>query len=160
MEQLRAYVSVMELPFRVAETPEDFLRSIESMENRDVILVGHGGQEPARQDETKRAEALLEGIDTRIYLTLSANLSELVMYEVVMQFGMFPIRGLIFSKLDETSYPGNVINVAYRTKLPILCFTTGQTVPDDIIMANYDFLTKLMLEERHELESAGNPPEA
>ncbi len=82
------------------------------------------------------------------------------MYEVVMQFGMFPIRGLIFSKLDETSYPGNVINVAYRTKLPILCFTTGQTVPDDIIMANYDFLTKLMLEERHELESAGNPPEA
>ncbi len=51
------------------------MRSIESMENRDVILVGHGGQEPARQDETKRAEALLEGIDTRIYLTLSANLS-------------------------------------------------------------------------------------
>ncbi len=56
------------------------------------------------------------------------------MYEVVMQFGMFPIRGLIFSKLDETSYPGNVINVAYRTKLPILCFTTEQTVPDDRVL--------------------------
>jgi len=32
------------------------------------------------------------------------------------------------------------------------CATTGQTVPDDIVMANYPYITKLMLEERHELE--------
>ena len=160
VEQLRAFINIMELPFRVADTPEEFLKSVEDMENRDVIFVDTAGRSQHDKLRLNELKLFLESIDTHIYLTLSANLSELVMYEVIMQFGIFPIRGLIFSKLDETSYPGNVINVAYRTKLPILCFTTGQTVPDDIVMANYDFLTRLILEERHELESAGNPPEA
>jgi len=160
VEQLRAFINVMELPFRIADTPEEFLRSVEEMENRDVILVDTAGRSQHDRLRLNELRLFLESLDTHIYLTLSANLSELVMYEVIMQFGIFPIKGLIFSKLDETSYPGNVINVAYRTKLPILCFTTGQTVPDDIVMANHEFLTKLMLEERHELESAGNSPEA
>ncbi len=160
VEQLKAFINIMELPFRVADTPEEFLKSVEDMENRDVIFVDTAGRSQHDKLRLNELKLFLESIDTHIYLTLSANLSELVMYEVIMQFGIFPIRGLIFSKLDETSYPGNVINVAYRTKLPILCFTTGQTVPDDIVMANYDFLTRLILEERHELESAGNPPEA
>ncbi|WP_457600775.1 AAA family ATPase, partial [Hydrogenivirga sp.] len=160
VEQLRAFINIMELPFRVADTPEEFLKALEDMENRDIILVDTAGRSQHDKLRLNELKLFLESAETQIYLTLSANLSELVMYEVIMQFGMFPIKGLIFSKLDETSYPGNVINVAYRTKLPVLCFTTGQTVPDDIVMADYEYLTKLMLEERHELESAGNSPEA
>jgi len=160
VEQLRAFINIMELPFRVADTPEEFLRGLEEMENRDIVLVDTAGRSHHDRLRLNELRLFLESFDASIYLTLSANLSELVMYEVIMQFGIFPIKGLVFSKLDETSYPGNVINVAYRTKLPILCFTTGQTVPDDIVMANYEYITKLMLEERHELESAGNPPEA
>ena len=160
IEQLRAFINIMELPFRVVETPDEFLKGVEEMDSRDVILVDTAGRSQHDKLRLNELKLFLESVDTHVYLTLSANLSELVMYEVIMQFGMFPIKGLIFSKLDETSYPGNVINVAYRTKLPILCFTTGQTVPDDIVMADYEFLTKLILEEKHELESAGNPPEA
>ncbi len=160
VEQLRAFINIMELPFRVADTPEEFIKALEEMDSRDVILVDTAGRSQHDRVRLNELRLFLESAQTHIYLTLSANLSELVMYEVIMQFGMFPIKGLIFSKLDETSYPGNVVNVAYRTKLPILCFTTGQTVPDDIVMANYEYLTKLMLEERHELESTGNSPEA
>ncbi len=160
VEQLRAFINIMELPFRVADTPEEFIKALDEMGNRDLILVDTAGRSQHDRLRLNELKLFLESAETQIYLTLSANLSELVMYEVIMQFGMFPIKGLIFSKLDETSYPGNVINVAYRTKLPILCFTTGQTVPDDIVIANYEYLTKLMLEEKHELESAGNSPEA
>ncbi len=160
VEQLRAFINIMELPFRVADSPEEFLKGLEEMESRDVILVDTAGRSHHDKLRLNELRLFLESFDASIYLTLSANLSELVMYEVIMQFGIFPIKGLVFSKLDETTYPGNVINVAYRTKLPILCFTTGQTVPDDIVMANYTYITKLMLEEKHELESAGNSPEA
>ncbi|HIQ31575.1 MAG TPA: flagellar biosynthesis protein FlhF [Aquifex aeolicus] len=156
VEQLRAFVNVMELPFKVAGTPEEFLKAVEELENRDVLLVDTAGRSHHDRLRLNELRLFLESVDTHTYLTLSANLSELVMYEVIMQFGMFPIKGLIFSKLDETSYPGNIINVAYRTKLPILCFTTGQTVPDDIVMASYDFLTKLLLEERYGLGTADN----
>jgi len=160
VEQLKAFVSVMEIPFRVADTPDRFVKSMREMEGRDVVLVDTAGRSQHDRLRLNELKLFLESLETHIYLTISANLSELVMYEVIMQFGMFPIRGLIFSKLDETSYPGNIINVAYRTKLPILCFTTGQTVPDDIVIANHDYLAKLILEERHELKSAGDPSEA
>ncbi len=158
VEQLRSYVSIMELPFKVADSPNEFVKSLESMQDRDVILVDTAGRSQHDRLRLSELKVFLESVETQVYLTVSANLSEFVMYEVIMQFGMFPLKGLIFSKLDETSYPGNVINVAYRTKLPILCFTTGQTVPDDIVMASYEYLAKLVLEERNELESAGSSP--
>ncbi len=158
VEQLRAFINIMELPFRVADTPEEFLKSIEEMENRDLILIDTAGRSQHDKLRLNELKLFIDSLETNVYLTLSANLSELVMYEVIMQFGMFPIKGLIFSKLDETSYPGNIVNVAYRTKLPILCFTTGQTVPDDIVIADYGYLAKLILEEKHELESAGDSP--
>ena len=159
VEQLKSFVSVMEIPFRVADTPERFVKSMKEMEGRDVVLVDTAGRSQHDRLRLNELKLFLESLDTSIYLTIGANLSELVMYEVIMQFGMFPIKGLIFSKLDETSYPGNVVNVAYRTKLPILCFTTGQTVPDDIVMADHEYITRLITEERHEFESAGGAPE-
>ena len=160
VEQLKAFVSVMEIPFRVADTPDRFVKSMREMDGRDVVIVDTAGRSQHDRVRLNELKLFLESLDTSVYLTISANLSELVMYEVIMQFGIFPIRGLIFSKLDETSYPGNVINVAYRTRLPILCFTTGQTVPDDIVMASHDYLAKLILEEKHEFRSAGDSPQA
>jgi flagellar biosynthesis protein FlhF len=155
VEQLRSFVNVMELPFKIAETPKDLMKSVDELGDRDLILIDTAGRSQHDRFRLNELKVFLENLRADIYLTLSANLSELVMYEAIMQFGMFPIRGLIFSKMDETSYPGSVINVAYRTKLPVLCFTTGQTVPDDIVMANYDYLTSLILEEDHELRPAG-----
>ncbi len=160
VEQLRSFIKIMELPFKIADSPEEFLKGIKEMSNRDVIFVDTAGRSHHDKLKLNELKPFLESCEASIYLTLSANLSEPVMYEVIMQFSIFPIKGLVFSKLDETSYPGNVINVAYRTQLPILCFTTGQTVPDDIVMADYGYITKLMLEEKHEFESAGNSPEA
>lgn len=150
VEQLKAFVKIMELPFKVADSSQELQESIRDLQDRDVILVDTAGRSQHDKIRLNELRAILEGVDPKVYLTLSANMAEFVMYESVVQFGMFPIKGLIFSKLDETSYPGNVINVAYRTKLPILCFTTGQTVPDDIVMASYEFLAKLILEEGHE----------
>lgn len=157
VEQLRSFVSVMELPFKIAETPKDLMKSVDELGDRDLILIDTAGRSQHDRFRLNELKVFLENLKADIYLTLSANLSEMVMYEAIMQFGIFPVKGLIFSKMDETSYPGSVINVAYRTKLPILCFTTGQTVPDDIVMADYDYLASLILEEDHELRSAGGP---
>ena len=157
VEQLRSFVNVMELPFKIAETPKELVKSVDELSDRDLILVDTAGRSQHDRFRLNELKVFLENIKADIYLTLSANLSELVMYEAISQFGMFPIKGLIFSKMDETSYPGSVINVAYRTKLPVLCFTTGQTVPDDIVMANYDYVADLILEESHEFRPAGGP---
>ncbi len=158
VEQLRSFVKVLELPLKIAETPSAFGEALREFSGRDIILVDTAGRSQHDKLRLNELKMFFDRLDTNIYLTLSTNLSELVMYETILQYGILPVRGLIFSKLDETSYPGSFLNVAYRTQLPVLCFTTGQTVPDDIVIANYDFITRLLLEGKHEFRPAGGSP--
>jgi len=153
-EQLKAFAEILEVPFKLADSPRTFNVQLLEMEDRDVILVDTAGRSHYDVIRLKELESYFKVSDISVYLTLAANLSELVMYEAIMQFGMFSISGLIFTKLDETPYPGSMVNVAYRTQYPIICFTTGQSIPEDIVMANYDYLVRLILEDEDEVRPA------
>ncbi|HIP42819.1 MAG TPA: flagellar biosynthesis protein FlhF [Aquifex aeolicus] len=153
-ERLKAFAKILEVPFKLADSPRSFNTHLLEMDDRDVILVDTAGRSHYDVVRLKELESYFKVSDINTYLTIAANLSELVMYEAIMQFGMFSIKGLIFTKLDETPYPGSIINVAYRTQYPILCFTTGQALPEDIVMANYDYLVRLILEDEDEVRSA------
>ena len=152
-EQLKGFADILEIPFRLADTPKAFGVYLLEMEDKDCILVDTAGRSHYDVIRLKELEKFFKVSDVDVYLTLAANLSEIVMYEAVMQFGIFSIKGLVFCKMDETPQPGVVFNVAYRTQYPILCFTTGQNLPDDIEVANYDYMVRLFLEEENEVKS-------
>jgi flagellar biosynthesis protein FlhF len=40
-------------------------------------------------------------------------------------FGTLDLKGLLLTKLDETSTLGSVVNLAWRSRLPMVYFTTG-----------------------------------
>lgn len=153
-EQLKAFAEVLEVPFKLADSPRAFNIQLLEMDDRDVILVDTAGRSHYDVIRLKELETYFKVSDISVYLTLAANLSELVMYEAIMQFGMFSISGLIFTKLDETPYPGSMVNVAYRTQYPVVCFTMGQSIPEDIVVANYDYLVRLILEDEDEVRPA------
>ncbi len=44
----------------------------------------------------------------------------------------FGVQCLLFTKLDESSTFGNLINVLLRTNLPVSFLSCGRKVPDDI----------------------------
>jgi flagellar biosynthesis protein FlhF len=54
---------------------------------------------------------------------------------------------LIFTKLDETNTYGVLLNGIYLTGLPVIYITTGQSVPDDICLADLDKISSLILGE-------------
>ncbi|MFN3976344.1 MAG: flagellar biosynthesis protein FlhF [Aquificaceae bacterium] len=146
VEQLRTYANIMELPFRIADTPYRLRECIGELSSLDLVLVDTGGR--SQYDEIRIREltpffAKLPAL--KAYITLGANAEERVQYEVIESFSFVEPAGLIFTKLDETNYFGTAVNVAYRTQLPVLCFTTGQRVPEDLIMASYEYLAKIFL---------------
>ena len=153
-EQLKSFAEILEIPFKLSDSPKSFNVHLLDMEDRDVILVDTAGRSHYDVVRLKELESYFKVSDISVYLTLAANLAELVMYEAVMQFGIFSIKGIIFTKLDETPFPGSIINVAYRTQYPILCFTTGQSLPEDIVIANYDYIIRLILEDENEVKPA------
>ncbi len=151
VEQLKAFLNIMELPLRVSDTPQKFREHIGELSSLDVILVDTAGRSQYDIIRLQELHAFLHRVPAMdIYLTLNANLQEKAMYETIEKFSMFSPKGFIFTKLDETVYPGSIINVSFRTKLPILCLTTGQRVPDDIMMATYEGLAQLIIGENHE----------
>ncbi len=147
IQQLQTYANIMELPFRVADTPYRLRECIGELSSFDMVLVDTGGRSQYNEIKIRELVPFFSKLPAlRAYITLSANTEEKIQYEIIESFSVVEPSGLIFTKLDETSYFGTTINVAYRTQMPILCFTTGQRVPEDIVMANYEYLSKIFLE--------------
>lgn len=156
-EQLKRFAEVLEVPFKVADSPDSFNEALHKLKGKETILVDTAGRSHYDMMRLKELEECFSGSPIHPFLTLAANLSEPVMYEVVSQFSSLPLKGLVFTKLDETPYWGSIVNLSYRTQLPVLCFTTGQSLPENIVMANYDFLTRLILEEDYEVGYPAKP---
>lgn len=52
---------------------------------------------------------------------------------------------VIFTKLDETSSAGAMLNIHVRTQCPLAYVTMGQNVPDDIAEVNPQKVAKQLL---------------
>ena len=55
---------------------------------------------------------------------------------VMEQYERFRPKKLLFTKLDETSSPGTILNEAVRTRKPVSLVTTGQRIPEDLEAGN------------------------
>jgi flagellar biosynthesis protein FlhF len=82
----------------------------------------------------------------RTLLVLSATTRDAEMYDMASRFAVFRPQGLVFSKLDETTLYGAIYNVPQKVRLPLLYFTTGQKVPDDIEEASKDRVAALVMD--------------
>ncbi len=146
VEQLRSFISLMELPFRTADTPYKLRECIGELSSEDFILIDTGGRSQYNEIKLKELLPFLNKLPSNeVYLVVSANMDEKVIHDSLNSFGILPLAGMMFTKLDETEYQGCIINVSYKTQLPVACFTMGQKVPDDIVLASYDYLARLFL---------------
>ena len=67
------------------------------------------------------------------------------MLDVIERFGQLRIAYLIMTKLDETSTYGSLLNACKFAGKPLSYVTNGQTVPDDIEVAEADRIAELIL---------------
>ena len=146
VEQLKSFVSLMEVPFRTADTPYKLRECVGELSSMDVLLVDTAGRSQYNEIRVKELLPFFNKLPSNeVYLTIGANMDEKVMYDSLNSFSILSLEGLIFTKLDETDYHGYMINVSYRTQVPLACFTVGQRVPEDIAMASYEYVAKLFL---------------
>ena len=66
------------------------------------------------------------------------------MFEVIERFGVLRPNRIILSKVDEAVALGNMLNITLHTQLPVSFITTGQGVPDDIMLADSEKLARMI----------------
>lgn len=148
-EQLRTYANILEVPFRVIYTVEEIEMALRDFKDFDYILVdtaGHSHQNKAQKDNMSCFIHSVDGLAEReVFLVVSATTKYRDLLSIADTYSEMTDYKLIFTKLDETTSLGNLLNVKLHTGATISYVTCGQNVPDDIETFNPQKTVKQLL---------------
>ncbi len=148
-EQLRTYANILDTPLAIIYSPEELNQGIEQLENYDVILVDTAGFSHKNQNQKEDIKQLIQSVDTRydseVYLVLSATTKYKDLMEIADVYKEISHYKIIFTKLDETTTYGNILNIKLYSEAEVSYITNGQNVPDDLEVFNSQKMVKRLL---------------
>lgn len=145
-EHLKAYGSIMGLPCIHAFSREDLGQALDNMKSKDVVLIdtaGHSHYDDRKIDDDARVLADEFGIS--IHLVLSVTAESINMKEAAVSFSRLKPETYVFTKIDETTRCGKILDQITDYRLPVSMITNGQQVPEDLIVPDRKELLKVML---------------
>jgi flagellar biosynthesis protein FlhF len=143
-EQLRIYGKIMDLPVDVVENPKKMGKALERRRDMDLILIDTAGRSHRDRFRIEELRHFFDGISVAKHLVLSCHTRERELEDTVRRFGSLGLDRLIFTKLDEATTFGTILNMAFLTELPISYLTIGQKVPEDIREATPKIISHLI----------------
>ncbi|WP_026692472.1 flagellar biosynthesis protein FlhF [Peribacillus kribbensis] len=148
IEQLKTYAQILGVPVEVAYNMEDFRRASQRFQDYDHILVDTAGRNYRSREFILSLQEVIDfHEDLETFLVLSLASKEKDMEEICMQFSSVPIDHFIFTKADETSSRGAILNLMMKYQLGTAFLTTGQNVPDDMVKAEPPEIIKQIIGE-------------
>lgn len=148
VEQLKTYANILSVPLKVIYTPEELGEMKEEMEDYDICLIDTAGCSHRNKEQLKDIQKLLEQIpitSREVYLVLNAATKYRDLKEIADVYKELTDYSIIFTKLDETSSAGVMLNMRLYTKRPLSYVTWGQNVPDDIGKVDAQKIAKKLL---------------
>jgi flagellar biosynthesis protein FlhF len=148
VEQLKTYSRIMGVPLEVASTPKELEKALAAHTDKDLVLIDTVGRSPKDKETIEGLRAMLDSSFTiETHLCVAATTRERELRGIVESFGALPLSRLLFTKLDESSSFGSIVNLQIENKLPLSYFTRGQRVPEDIEPASGKKVAELILGE-------------
>lgn len=133
VEQLRTYADIIDLPMEVVSTPREMRAAVERFANYDLVLIDTAGRSPSDDVRIHELRTLLaEAGADEVHLVLSSVASAASLRRVAERFAPAGPTSIIFTKLDEATAAGSLLEVLEQSRLPVSYVTDGQNVPDDI----------------------------
>ncbi len=146
-EQLASYGKLLNVPFRSVASQEDLRAALAELKDLDLIIFDTSGRSHKDAEAISATQNWTNEIpNSENFLVLSATTRDTELVESVKRFSVLAPKGLVFSKLDESSVFGSLYNTSLKSRVPMVFFTTGQRVPEDIEEASSERLVSLILE--------------
>lgn len=149
--QERVYAEALKLNLRVAYTGAELAQAVAAEQGADLVLVDTPGCNPRREADLAELGGLLTALRGRAtYLVAPATAKDGDLQDALAAFGVFDLKGLLLTKLDETGTFGNLYNLAWRSRLPLLYFGFGASALEDLESASATRLVSAVLGLRPE----------
>ena len=145
-EQLKKYAEIMKIPVHVVNDQRNF-KDILEKEKAEIIMIDTSGRSHRNELKISEIKSFADVVeyDFEKILCVSANTKKIDAGDIFKAFDKIHFDSLIITKVDETSYIGNIIDVADKYKKPIAYYTNGQEVPNDIVVADADKIINLIM---------------
>lgn len=146
IEHLNTFAGIAHLPLSAVYSPSELKAALSAHRDKDLVFIDTAGRSPMDEENLQELKKFMECAEPdEIHLVLPANVKSLDLIDTVRRFKHLPIDHIIISKIDETSTFGSVLNIAAEVESSISYITNGQTIPDDIQLANAHNLAKMIL---------------
>ncbi len=148
VEQLKTYSDIIGLPLEIVYTPDELRVAIHKHRDKDIILIDTAGRSQHNAYQMKELQEFLAvAPDIEKHLVLSSTTKNKDAAEILKKFSVCKPGRVIFTKADETSSLGLIVNLLYHQDIALSFLTDGQSVPDDIVPATAESLAGLLLRE-------------
>ncbi len=148
-DQLRTYANILDTPIKVIYSPEELNDTIKEWKDYDLVLIDTAGLSHKNEEQREDIKNLITGVseeyEKEICLVLSATTKYRDLKDIVDVYKEEFKFKLIFTKLDETSCYGNILNMKLYTGADLSYITYGQNVPEDIEVFNMQKIVKILL---------------
>ncbi|MBO5093526.1 MAG: flagellar biosynthesis protein FlhF [Lachnospiraceae bacterium] len=148
-EQLRTYANILEVPFRVIYSVEEMETAFLDFAEYDYIFVDTAGHSHRNETQRENMNEFIHSVDKEaekeVFLVLSATTKYKDLLNIADAYHDMTDYKLIFTKLDETTTLGNLLNLKLHTGAALSYVTYGQNVPDDIEQFNPQKTVKQLL---------------
>ena len=148
-EQLRTYANILEVPFRIIYTIEEMESALSDLNDFDYVFVDTAGHSHQNSEQKSVMGSFIHSVDgtveKEVYLVVSATTKYRDLKSIADAYSEITDYKLIFTKLDETTALGNLLNLKLYTDADLSYVTCGQNVPDDIEEFNAQKTVKNLL---------------
>ncbi len=148
-EQLQVYANILDAPMSIVYTQDEMNDAIAKFAEYDLVFVDTAGFSHKNEKQRNDMKALLGGVNEEynkeVYLVLSATTKYADLLDIVDSYREIADYKLIFTKLDETTTYGNLLNLKLYSGADLSYTTNGQYVPDDIEVFDTQKIVKKLL---------------
>ncbi|KMY53631.1 hypothetical protein AC623_06190 [Bacillus sp. FJAT-27231] len=148
IEQLKTYADLLKVPVEVAYQPADIQQAIEKFKDYDVVYIDTAGRNYLEEQFIKELRVMIPFEKMENYLVLSLTSKEQDIHAVIRQFSAVPIHQFIFTKMDETTSHGAIINVMCQYGKGAAFLANGQNVPDDLVHPEPETIADIIFGDR------------
>jgi flagellar biosynthesis protein FlhF len=140
-EQLRIYGKILGVMVHAVKDESDLRIALSELKNKHTVLIDTVGVGQRDKMVTEQA-AMLSGAgnDVKRLLCLNATSTGETLSEVVRAYQGSGLAGCILTKLDEAATIGGALDIMIRQKLSTFYVASGQRVPEDLHVANKNYL--------------------
>ena len=148
--ELEAYSRIFSVPMEVASNRRQLDQALHNLRRKDVILIDTPGISRKEDVLLRRIQDLLQSVrSAEIHLLMNATTREKEFKGILDRFKPMNINSLIFTRMDDSTEYGELINQLIDTRIPASYFADGPQIPENIEVATLDKLVNLVLKKSH-----------